>query len=103
MTEVPTQTLRYLRNPDVVLREEDEDGGLLFNPDTSQVKVVNTTGLFVWQHCDGSRDLTALIAALQQACADAPAAEVAQDVRDFVGDLVSSGFIGTVEPFAGGN
>ncbi len=39
----------YLVNPDVVLREEDEDGGLLFNPDTNQVKVVNSTGLFIWK------------------------------------------------------
>lgn len=28
----------YIINPDVGLREEDEDGGLLFNPDTNQVK-----------------------------------------------------------------
>jgi len=35
-TAVATQ---FLRNPDVVLREEDPDeGALLFNPDTNQVK-----------------------------------------------------------------
>ena len=58
---------RYIRNPDVVLREEDADGGLLFNPDTNQVKVVNTTGLFIWQQCDGARDLAEIVGAVQEA------------------------------------
>jgi len=45
---MPTSALsRYLCNPDVVLREEDEDGGLLFNPDTNQIRVLNHTGLFI--------------------------------------------------------
>ena len=48
---------RYLCNPDVVLREEDEDGGLLFNPDTNQIRVLNHTGLFIWKLCDGSHNL----------------------------------------------
>ena len=26
-----------VRNPDVILREEDPDGALLFNPDTNQI------------------------------------------------------------------
>jgi hypothetical protein len=40
-----------VRNPDVVLREEDPDGALLFNPDTNQIRVINTTGLFIWKPC----------------------------------------------------
>jgi hypothetical protein len=27
-----------IRNPDVILREEDPDGALLFNPDTNQIR-----------------------------------------------------------------
>jgi hypothetical protein len=44
MQTTPALSIFYLRNPDVVLREEDPDGGLLFNPDTNQVKVI--TGNF---------------------------------------------------------
>ena len=47
--------IHYHCNPDVVLREEDESGALLFNPDTNQVKVVNATGLFIWKQF-GSRE-----------------------------------------------
>ncbi len=88
--------VRYIRNPDAVLREEDEDGGLLFNPDTNQVKVLNTTGLFIWQQCDGTRDLAAIATAMQGAFDGVPADEVAQDIREFVEGMVESGFIGTL-------
>ncbi len=88
---------RYARNPDVGLREEDEDGGLLFNPDTNQVQVVNTTGLFIWKLCDGSRDLKALVSAMLEEFEGAPADEMEKDAREFIDAMVQSGFIGTVE------
>jgi hypothetical protein len=88
MEGTPVSPARYIRNPDVVLRDQDEDGGLLFNPDTSQVKVLNTTGLFIWQQCDGTRDLAAIATAMQETFDGAPADEVAQDVREFVEGMV---------------
>jgi hypothetical protein len=91
-------SLRYIRNPDVVLREEDEDGGLLFNPDTNQVKVINISALFIWQQCDGTRNLDGITSAMQEAFDEVPTDQVAQDVREFVERMVESGFIGTVEP-----
>jgi hypothetical protein len=97
MTEQSTQTLRYLRNPEVVLREEDEEeGALLYNPDTNTVTVINPTGLFIWQRCDGQNNLEQIACALQQACVDAPHDQVVQDVWEFVDGLVQEGFIGTV-------
>ncbi len=92
---------RYIRNPDVVLREEDEDGGLLFNPDTNQVKVINATGLFIWQQCDGTHDLTDVVTALQEAFDEVPADQVTQDVQEFVEAMLESGFIGTVDTLNG--
>jgi hypothetical protein len=63
-----------IRNPDVVLREEDPDGALLFNPDTNQIRVINSTGLFIWKHCD-----------------------VEGQVKVFVYDMQSNGFLGIPE------
>lgn len=83
-----------VRNPDVILREEDPDGALLFNPDTNQVRVINTTGLFIWKHCDGTRDLGAIISALKDAFDNVPEKEVAVQVHDFVADMRANGFIG---------
>ncbi len=99
---VSSASVCYIRNPDVALREEDEDGGLLFNPDTNQVKSVNTTGLFIWQQCDGSRAEGDIVRALQSAFDEVPEDQVAQDVREFIADMVDSGFLGTVESPAGG-
>jgi len=95
MTSVST---RYLRNPDVVLREEDPDeGGLLFNPDTNQVKVMNATALSIWQHCYKICTLDDIIAEIQKEFEDVPQEQVAQDVRDYLENMLASGFIGILE------
>jgi len=87
---------RYTRNPDVVLREEDRDGGLLFNPDTNQIRVLNLTGLFVWKACDGSQTLPEIVTALRESFDDVPEDEVADHVSEFIEDMMANGFIGVV-------
>jgi hypothetical protein len=97
MSETPTVAYCYIRNPDVVLREEDEDGALLFNPDTNQVKVLNSTGLFIWERCDGIRSLQSIIDELKGEFSQVPLDELDKHVDDFLTDLKQSGFIGTSE------
>jgi hypothetical protein len=82
-----------VRNPDVVLREEDPDGALLFNPDTNQIRVINTTGLFVWKRCNGKKDLPAIVADLKKSFAKVPAKEVDGQVKAFVDDMQANGFL----------
>jgi hypothetical protein len=91
------KTSRYIRNPDVVLREEDVDGALLFHPDTRQTEVLNSTGSFIWKLCDGSRDLAAIEMAIRQAFDDVPEDRVADDVADFLEKGTATGFITVVE------
>ncbi|MGB8214216.1 MAG: PqqD family protein [Anaerolineales bacterium] len=89
---------RFLRNPDVALREEDPDeGALLFNPDTNQVKVINATGWFIWQQCGVARTLDEIVAEVQKGFDEVPSGQVTQDVHRFVDEMVASGFIGIVE------
>ena len=97
MSVSSTMATHYLVNPDVVLREEDEDGALLFNPDTNQVKVINPTGLFIWQQCDGKKGLAEIVKALVETYEDAPVDQITQDVQEFLDGMLQSGFIGTVE------
>jgi len=88
----------FLRNPDVVLREEDPDeGALLFNPDTNQVKVINTTGLFIWQQCGQGRTLDEIISEVKKGFDEVPLEQAAQDVQEFIDSMSVTGFIGTVE------
>ena len=86
-----------VRNPDVVLREEDPDGALLFNPDTNQIRVINTTGLFIWKHCDGKKDMPAIVSALKKTFDGVPEAEVDGQVKAFVDDMQANGFLGIPE------
>jgi hypothetical protein len=89
--------ISLVRNPDVVLREEDPDGALLFNPDTNQIRVINTTGLFIWKHCDGKKDMPAIVSALKKTFDSVPEAEVEGQVKAFVDDMQSNGFLGIPE------
>lgn len=91
------QPARYLRNPDVVLREEGfHVGGLLLNPDIHQVKRLNPTGLFIWQQCN-ARTLEEIAAALVATFEGASLNAVRQDAQEFIDELLATGFIGTVE------
>jgi coenzyme PQQ synthesis protein D (PqqD) len=97
MENAVDQQSKYMRNPDVVLREEDEDGALIYNPDTDQIKVINPTGLFIWQQCDGTRDLGSIVSAVEESYDEVPGDQVSEQVEKFIDDMVNTGFIGTVE------
>ncbi len=90
----------YLQNPDVNLREEDEDGALLFNPDTDRVQLLNTTGLCIWKFCAEKHTQGEIVAALEDSFEDIPADAVTTDVEEFINQMVDSGFIGVIEPSA---
>ena len=88
----------YLINPDVVLREEDSDGALLFNPDTNDVKVINNTGLFIWKLCQRkSQKISAIVKALKDSFDQVPEDDAKTQVEDFIKQMESTGFIGTIE------
>ncbi len=84
---------RFIRNPDVVLREEDPEGALLFNPDTNQIRVINATGLFIWKHCDGKKDLPTIIAAMKKVFDRVPDKEVETHANDFLDDMKVNCFL----------
>ena len=88
---------RYIQNPDVVLKEEDTDGALIFNPDTDQIRVLNPTGYFIWKLCDGSRDMDGITLAIKKSFEAVPEEQVEEQVEAFVSEMVGAGFIGTVE------
>lgn len=48
-------------NPDLVFRE-DNDGGLIFDPATGDVQVLNETGAFICALLDGTRTAEEIVA-----------------------------------------
>jgi hypothetical protein len=95
--DTPEISPNYIVNPDVVLREEDPDGGLLFNPDTNQVRVINNTGLFVWKLCDGTKSMESITAEIGKNFDQVPPDEVDGQVKTFMDDMIQNGFIGILE------
>ena len=92
-----TQVQRFIKNPDVVLHEEDPDGALVFNPDTDQIRVLNQTGFFIWQSCDGSIGMEGIVSCVRESFDEVPDDNVSGQVEDYVNEMVNAGFIGTVE------
>ena len=86
-----------MKNPDVVLAEEDEDGALVFNPDTDRIRVLNRTGFFIWQLCNCSKDMAGIVSAVREAFEAVPEDQVSKQTEEFIDEMVGSGFIGTVE------
>ena len=87
----------YAQNPDVTLRDESDEGGLLFNPDTNQIYIVNEIGLLVWKTCHTSCDLDTLVGAIQEAYETPDSQSVVADVQDYLHHLLNAKLIGLVE------
>jgi hypothetical protein len=83
----------YLRNPDVALRDEDDDGALLFNPDTNQVLVLNPTAVCVWKNCNGTLNVTAMINLIKEEFDEVPNATVEEEILKFLTDMTKGGYI----------
>lgn len=96
MSEIVAKDQPLLCNPDVVLREEDEDGGLLFNPDNNAVKIVNSTGLFIWKNFQSVNSPEKVAAEVVKSFEDASPEVVQADLEEFLQDMLITGFIGKV-------
>lgn len=84
----------YIVNPDVVVREEDGDGALLFNPDNNDVKVINSTGLCIWKTCTKASNIENIIKAVKAEFDETPEEEILSDAKVFLDALIESEFIG---------
>jgi len=87
----------YMVNPDVSCREEGPDGALLFNPDTDDVLVINITGLIIWDALRKPGTREKAVAALLERCDNVPEEAVAQDVDEFIDQMLQRGFVGVYQ------
>jgi hypothetical protein len=78
----------FIANPVVSCRTEGEDGALLFNPDTDNTILINSTGLSVWTFLAQPRtidDIVSHLTALFGGNLDHSA--VKEDVETFIPEL----------------
>jgi Coenzyme PQQ synthesis protein D (PqqD) len=84
---------RVIRNPNVVYRVLKEHGPVLFDPDSGRYFGLNETGRIIWLAVQsGDQTVADLVAAVVDAFEDAPP-ETADDVIEFIDDLVSRGLV----------
>lgn len=81
------------RNPAVSVRKMDDDRAVLFNSDNRREKVLNATGLFIWQTWDGLRSTADAARLLGRKCGVADDCGVAADVESFSEVLLSEGYV----------
>lgn len=79
-------------NPDLVFRE-DSDGGLVFDPRTGNVQVLNETAAFICSQLDGTHTMSEIASAVL-AEFESPDPDVArEDVAAFVENLLTHSMV----------
>jgi SynChlorMet cassette protein ScmD len=80
------------KDPRVVLREELDQWGILFNPDTSEVVSINAMGIDIWKLIDGTCRMQYIFDTIQTQYDQVPS-EAQEQVNDFINELIKRGFI----------
>ena len=80
------------KDPRVVLREEFDQWGILFNPDTSEVVSINAMGIDIWKLIAGRCSLKDVMQGIQAQYDQVPA-EAQEQINTFVNELIKRGFI----------
>jgi hypothetical protein len=81
-------------NPALVLREE-EDGAILYDPDTGEVRILNPTAVAVCKLLDGRRTMAKVIDALGETYEDLDE-DAGEQVLALTRDLYRIGALGTM-------
>ena len=88
-----SETAKFVANPDVSCRVEGEAGAVLFNPDTDTTRLINPTGIVLWNYLSEPRTVGEIVAFVAGSYSSIPdTASVEKDVEAFVKDLVP-GFV----------
>ena len=80
-------------NPLVVLREEFDDWGVLFDPDSGEGYGINPVSIFIWKHLDGKHTLPDIHTKLHEECKNVPD-NALDKIEAFAQYLVEHGLAG---------
>lgn len=95
-----TMESRLLPHPNLFLREEDDWGGLLFDPDTGDTRLLNETAAEAWKLMDGRLTLTQVVAALRKQF-EGMDANAEDEVLELAKELYRLGAVGLSEEMSG--
>ena len=78
-------------NPDIVMREEFDHWGVVFNPDNGEVFALNPTSVLIWLGLAEGLDKTAILTRMRERCESVPDTAAA-DLDEFIAALVDKGY-----------
>ena len=82
----------WIANPEIIVEKED-DGILLFNPDTGEIKILNETGAFFYEHLDGEASVKDIVLAMCNFFDGISFAEAEKDTFELIKDLIANRLI----------
>jgi hypothetical protein len=86
---------RLVVNPNMVLREEDDECAILCDPDSGSIRILNLTAVAIWKLIDGQRTLSEVMEALRESFEDMDR-NVEDQVMGLVRELCRVGALGTM-------
>ena len=92
MDIVLKETERLSQNSENIFREE-EDGAFLFDPETGNLKYINTMGVNIYQLCDGSMTVGEVTTLVIDNFKDIAREQIETDVKHFLEALVEINFL----------
>jgi hypothetical protein len=66
---------------------------MLYDPETTQFFILNSTMAYLWKHCDGCRSLDAIIAETPANFAGVDTLRAAEDLRAALKELIALGLV----------
>jgi Coenzyme PQQ synthesis protein D (PqqD) len=92
MQEYVQNIERLSQNKDCIFREEEE-GAFLFDPDTGNLKFINSMGVNIYQLCDGSMTVGDITSVVIGNYKDISSEKIEEDIKVFLKSLVEMGFL----------
>ena len=75
-------------NPVISCRIEGDSGAVLFNPDTDKTRLINPTGIMIWEFIGKPRTVDEIISHVAGSFGNCPdTAAIRKDIEQFVSDL----------------
>lgn len=87
------ETILFIRNPSVVVRNDFDDISILFDPKSGKAYGINRIGELIWQVLKDKKTIEALISQVKENCEEV-SDTVDLEIREFLDQLEKNGLIG---------
>lgn len=93
------ETMIPIKSPAVTIREEIEEDGryMLFNAENELILVINSTGRFILNSCDGEKNVAQLIETIEKKYTVNDDMDLVEIVKSYIKTLLSAELIAIKE------